>query len=224
MSITALIPARSGSKGIPNKNIKPFCGKPLMLWSIEAAQKSSYIDNIILSTDDEHIANIGLAAGASVPFMRPQHLASDKSPTISTVLHILESLSSIQDILLLQPTSPLRTTSDIDEIINLRANMSAESAVSVALARKHPALMYNINTYNSLIPIVNDTYTCRQQFPTVYILNGAMFLASRAFLQSCQAFIGHGTIPYIMPEERSVDIDTSFDWHVAELFMSKNFS
>jgi N-acylneuraminate cytidylyltransferase len=113
MSLLALIPARGDSKEIPRKNIKEFCGKPLIAWAIEAAQKASGIDRIVLSTEDHEIAEVAQKWGAEVPFMRPAELAGDDTPGIEPVLHALEQLPTFDEVLLLQPTSPLRTAEDI---------------------------------------------------------------------------------------------------------------
>ena len=118
MKVLGLIPARGKSKGIPRKNIKNLCGKPLIAWTIEESLKSKKLDNVVVSTDDEEIADIAQKYGADVPFMRPAELAGDSTSGIDTVLHAIDELPDFDSVLLLQPTSPLRTSTDIDSIIN----------------------------------------------------------------------------------------------------------
>ena len=124
MSCVALIPARGGSKGIPRKNIKSFNSKPLIYWSIKVALESSRVDRVIVSTEDEEIADIARSLSAEVPFMRPMKYAMDNSPGIDTVIHTLEKIPNINDLLLLQPTSPLRRNEDIDGIFNQRSKFN----------------------------------------------------------------------------------------------------
>ena len=217
-----LIPARGGSKGIPRKNIAPFCGRPLIEWTIESALSCNCIDQVIVSTDDIEIAEIARRAGADVPFLRPSQLAKDNTPGIAPVLHVLDLLPHVQELILLQPTSPLRSVDDIEQIQILRNKKMAESAVSVCLSAKHPAWMYTMNDSSKLNPVISvDGSHSRQTLPTVHVLNGALFSASRDFLLKERAFITADTIGFCMPAERSVDIDTPFDWCLAEFLMSK---
>ena len=145
MTRVALIPARGGSKGIYRKNIKLFNSKPLIYWTIKAAQESSLIDRIIVSTEDEEIASIAKSYSAEVPFIRPKELALDNSPGIDPVIHALETLPNIDELLLLQPTSPLRRSIDIDNIIQMRSEYNSESAVSISLSQKHINLFFKLN-------------------------------------------------------------------------------
>lgn len=220
MTLLALIPARGGSKGILRKNIRPFCGKPLLQWSIDAALASVCVDQVLVSTDDPEIAEVAKASGAEVPFLRPAELATDTAPGIAPVLHALEQLPHVGDVLLLQPTSPLRTSDDIEAIVALRHQAACETVVSLTPSVKHPAWMYSLNQDKLLEPLLQlDSAHCRQQLSTAYVLNGALYLASRAFLLKEQAFIGPDTLGYVMPAERSVDIDTPLDWQWAEFLM-----
>lgn len=221
MILVALIPARGGSKGIPQKNIQPFCGKPLLQWSIDAALAAACVDQVVVSTDDPLIAEVAKAGGAEVPFLRPAELATDTAPGIAPVLHALEQLPHARDVLLLQPTSPLRTTHDIEAIVALRQQAERESAVSLTTSAKHPAWMYNLSPNQNLEPLLQlSGACCRQQLPPAYVLNGALYLASRDFLLREKAFIAADTVGYVMPAERSVDIDTPFDWQWAEFLIS----
>lgn len=222
MTLLALIPARGGSKGIPLKNIRPLCGKPLLQWSIDAALEAACVDRVVVSTDDPEIADVAKAGGADVPFLRPAELATDAAPGIAPVLHALEQLPQFTDLLLLQPTSPLRTSADIEAIVALRRRAGRESAVSLTPSPKHPAWMYCLSQDQRLKPLLQlDESHCRQQLPLAYVLNGALYLASRAFLLKEQKFIREDTLGYVMPAERSVDIDTSLDWRWAEFLMDQ---
>ena len=220
MTTVALIPARGGSKGIPRKNVLSFCGKPLIQWSIEAALHSPLINRVIVSTDDLEISKISLSGGAEVPFLRPDELATDSAPGISTVMHALDQLPDVSDLLLLQPTSPLRTSADIDSIFALRRQLGSESAVSLARSPKHPAWMYAMNDLKLLNPVLKaDSPPCRQDLSPVFSLNGALYLATRSFLLREKTFVSKETVGYVMPRERSVDIDTTLDWQWAEFLM-----
>ena len=222
MTLLALIPARGGSKGIPRKNIRPFCGKPLLHWTIDAALASACVDQVIVSTEDPEIAEVAKAGGAEVPFLRPDELATDDAPGIAPVLHALDQLPQVSDVLLLQPTSPLRTSSDIDSIVALREQARSESAVSLTLSAKHPAWMYGLSDGQRLDPLLQlGEAHSRQQLPTAYVLNGALYLASRDFLLRKKSFIATDTVGYLMPSERSVDIDTPLDWQWAKFLMEQ---
>lgn len=221
MKLLALIPARGGSKRIPRKNIRPFCGKPLLQWTIEAAQSAACIDQIVVSTDDLEIAEVARAGGAEVPFMRPTELATDDSPSISTVLHTLHQLPAMSDIILLQPTSPLRSGADIDGIFSHRNYLGCANMVSVVQTSKHPAWAYNLSSDWLIQPIVSSGFNRnRQDLPPAYMLNGALYLASREFLLKEKTFLTPNTAAYVMPPERSPDIDTPIDWQWAEFLMA----
>lgn len=222
MTLLALIPARGGSKGIPRKNIREFCGRPLLQWSIDAALAAACVNQVVVSTDDPEIAEVAKAGGADVPFLRPAELATDTAPGIAPVLHILEKWPEVSDVLLLQPTSPLRTSADIEAIVALRQQAGRESAVSITPSAKHPAWMYSLSQDQRLEPLLQlDGAHCRQQLTPAYVLNGALYLASRAFVLREQAFITLDTVGYAMPSERSVDIDTPLDWQWAEFLMEQ---
>lgn len=223
MTMLALIPARGGSKGIPRKNIRPFCGKPLLQWSIEVCLAAACVDRVVVTTDDPEISELAKASGAEVPFLRPAELATDSAPGIAPVLHALEQLPQVSDVLLVQPTSPLRTSADLEEIVALRQQARRESAVSLTPTAKHPVWMYSLSNEQCLLePLLQlDRAHYRQQLPRTYVLNGALYLASRTFLLREKAFIADDTVGYVMPVERSVDIDTPLDWQWAEFLMGQ---
>lgn len=172
----ALIPARGGSKGIPRKNIKPIAGKPLIAWAIEAALRSRLLDAVVVSTEDEEIAEVARQRGAQVPFLRPPELAQSDTPGIDPVLHALEQLPEFDAVLLLQPTSPLRTTEDIDACIGLAQDMPASSMVSVSEPEKHPYWMYRLGADQHLQTLIDvPPISRRQELPPVYAMNGALY-------------------------------------------------
>ncbi len=223
MSILALIPARGGSKSIPRKNIKYLAGKPLIVWTIEASQKAECFDQIVVSTDDEEIAEVSRSYGASIPFMRPRRLAQDDTPGVSPVLHALEILPKFEWVMVLQPTSPLRTASDIQHSIAFCNDSKSSSLVSVTQASEHPYWMFTMDNKGLLknaIPENNDV-SRRQDLPSLYTLNGAIYLAHRQWLFRHKTLRGPDTVGYVMPNERSVDIDTPLDWELAEHLLSK---
>ena len=220
-NITAIIPARGGSKGIPKKNLKLLMGKPLIVWTIEAAIKSKSFKNIIVSTDDLHIAKVAKEAGAKVPFLRPNYLATDQIPIINTILDILNKENNIKDIMLLQPTSPLRSSQDIRNIIKLRDQYKKDSAISIVEAKKHPNLSLTLNKLKIKKFINNSLILPRQQMEKTYLINGAMYLSTREFILDKNDFYAEDTLGYIMPEERSVDIDNYIDFDWAEFLIKR---
>ena len=222
MKNVALIPARGGSKGILRKNIKLFNKKPLIYWSIKQALESSSVDRVIVSTDDLEIADIARSFSAEVPFIRPSSLAQDESKGIEPVLHAIENLLNIDNILLLQPTSPLRRPFDIDEIFKLRSKSNSDSAVSVTLAKKNVDLLFGIDSNRRLNKYYkNSDFLPRQEYPNLFLLNGSLYLSSVDSIIKNKSFFSNNTIGYIMPEEISIDIDTPLDWEIAEFLMAK---
>ena len=223
MSLLAIIAARGGSKAILRKNIKSLMGKPLIGWSIDAAKQSSCIDRIVVSTEDDEIASVARELGADVPFMRPAELAADDTPGIAPVLHAISQLPDYDWVLLLQPTSPLRAAEDIDGIWRLCQERGAPSAVSMCEAGKHPYWMYQRNAAQRLEPFIEGRpdVTRRQDLPPAYALNGALYLARTDWLLEQQNFIGPETLGYIMPPERSVDLDTPQDWRWVEFLIEQ---
>jgi CMP-N,N'-diacetyllegionaminic acid synthase len=222
MSTFALIPARGGSKGIPRKNIKLMAGKPLIVWTIEAALRSSLLDAVVVSTEDEEIAEVARKAGALVPFMRPAALAQDGSSGLDPVLHALDQLPQFDAVLLLQPTSPMRSTADIDGCLRLAAERGAPSVVSVCEPDSHPCWTYRMNPDLSMRPLIEgEPITRRQDLPLVGALNGALYFAQAAWLKRHGGLVGPETLAYMMTREHSVDLDTPLDWKFAELLLKE---
>ena len=223
MSVLGLILARGGSKGIARKNIKNLCGKPLIAWSIEIAQNADSVEKVVVSTDDEEIAEIAQKYGAEVPFLRPAELAQDDTPSMAPVLHALEQLPKFEMILLLQPTSPLRTTTDIDGIFKMCQERKAPAAVSICESSKHPNWMFSCSNDGKLSPFTDNPIAMRRQdLDKIYTLNGSLYLAKTDWIQDNRSFLSPETVGYLMPPERSLDIDTMFEWSLVEFLMSKN--
>lgn len=221
--ILAIIPARSGSKGIKNKNIIDLNGKPLISYTIEEAKKSKYIDKIVVSTDGEEIANISKKYGAEVPFLRPEELATDKSKSIDAVLHCIHELEKNKQFfdycILLQPTQPFRKTSDIDEAILSIIESGEESLASVCEVNEHPILMRRIRN-NILCSILDCNSTVRRQdFEKIYRVNGAIYINKINENLNKETSLNDNKMPYIMSGKNSVDIDTIDDLKLAEIYL-----
>jgi len=219
----ALIPARGGSKGIPRKNIRRLAGKPLIAWSIQAALACPCIHSVVVTTEDEEIAQLSRTWGAQVPFMRPKELAQDDSPGMDPILHALDQLPDFDAVLILQPTSPLRTSADINSFMEFAVAQNASCAVSVCEPANSPYWMFRMeNEYRLTKLLDNDDITRRQNLPPVYALNGALYFAKCSWLRQTRTFIHKETIGFTMPAERSIDIDTALDWNLAELLLSES--
>lgn len=222
MSVLALICARGGSKGIPGKNVRSIAGKPLIAWTVEAALRSHRVDSVVVSTDDDQIAEVARRHGAQTPFIRPGHLALDETPSIDVVLHALQALPGFKSVLLLQPTSPLRDTDDIDSCLKFAEDRSLKSVVSVTAADCHPHWTYSIDSAAKIHSFVKDAPAARRQdLPAAYVLNGAMYFAEATWLRDSGSFLGPDTHALIMPHEKSVDIDTPLDWRFAEMLLKE---
>lgn len=225
--ILALIPARGGSKGLPGKNIRSLNGKPLIAWTIEEAKKSRYLDTIIVSTDDKKIAAISETYGAKVPFIRPKYLATDNAAGINVVLHCLKQFKNVIEsfpvLVLLQPTSPLRKTEDIDKAIEFFFSKSADSLTSITDFEHSPFGMLKL--YRGFITPVYKKWMLaqRQNQPVVYRENGAIYICNTAFILKKKSFYSKKTVGFYMPPEKSIDIDTEIDLKIAGAFLKKNY-
>jgi len=213
--VLALIPARGGSKSLPRKNVLPAAGRPLIAWSIDAVRTSAVIDHLILSSDDDEIMATAKAHGCDVPFRRPVALATDTATSIDVVIHALDHFPDFEYLVLLQPTSPLRTGADIDAAFHLMLERNAPSCVSVCLAEQSPYWMYTLEEGDrlvSLLPPPLEGVGRRQDLPEVHVLNGAIYIAKCEWLRVNRSFLGTGTVAYRMPPERSIDIDSADDF------------
>ncbi len=215
----ALIPARGGSKGIPGKNIRELHGMPLIAHTIQAARKCLYIDEVIVSTDSEKIADIARSYGATVPFLRPASLAGDKSKTIDCVLDALEQLEETYDVLvLLQPTSPLRTEEDISNAIEIYSK-GEEDLVSISEVQDSPVLIRQLQN-GRLTPLLEQNSTIRRQdMDPYYRVNGAIYINDINKLSKDTSFNDNSGY-YLMEAEHSVDVDTLADMALCEYYLS----
>lgn len=226
--ILAVIPARGGSKGLPGKNIRDLAGRPLIAWTIDAANDSRYLDSVIVSTDSPEIAGVAKRYHAEVPFLRPDHLATDNAKSMDALLHAVQWLEghgeTFDMLLALQPTSPLRTAKDIDQAIELYFQKNARAIVSVCPCDHHPwwsnCLPEDGNMAGFLRPEVLGTN--RQELPAFYRLNGSIYLADISFLMESGSFYGQRTFAYVMPTRSSIDIDSLLDFNLAEFLLSRN--
>ncbi len=223
-SVLAVITARGGSKGVPKKNIRELGGKPLIAWTIESAQRSVHIDRLILSSDDPAIIDIATDLGCEVPFIRPPELATDEASSMAVLHHAIRSLNEVYDyVVLLQPTSPFRTTADIDGCIELCEGKNAPACVSVTECSKNPIWMYSLTENQMMQPIMSQENSPqrRQELPPVFELNGAVYVARTDWLTSTSGFVQTETLAYTMPKERSLDIDSEQDFLIAQFLIQK---
>ncbi|WP_339165019.1 acylneuraminate cytidylyltransferase family protein [Siminovitchia sp. FSL H7-0308] len=221
----AVIPARSGSKGIPGKNIIKVNNKPLIQYTIEAAKNSRYIDKIVVSTEDSLIAEVSINCGAEVPFLRPTHLASDTSKTIDVLIHVVEELkkrgSRYDYIVLLQPTQPLRLSQHIDEAIEMIIQKQEESLVSITEVSEHPILMRTINESGETKNLLELNSTLRRQdFPKFYKVNGSIYINKINDNFNSKTSLNDNKIGYIMDKKYDIDIDEPFDLEVLQLLLN----
>jgi len=223
-SFLALIPARGGSKRLPRKNVLPLAGKPLLVWTVEAARAARHLDRVILSTDDEEIAEVGRQHGAEVPFIRPAELARDTTTSQDVVLHALRTLmddgEKFDYVVVLQPTSPLRTAHDIDGAIERLLEKHADAVTSVCETDHPPewsnSLPEDLSMSRFFRPGIKLIRS--QDLPKSYRLNGAVYVYDCArLLETGSVDMDDNSYAYIMPRERSVDIDSAIDLEIAQL-------
>lgn len=225
MKIIAIIPARGGSKGIPGKNIKLLNNKPLIVYSIEQAHQSKYINEIIVSTDDENIANVAKLYGASVPYLRPKEISGDFATDYEFIkFHLDNSIDTdIDYIVQLRPTYPLRKVEILDDCIEkMINNKDYDSLRTVIPTDKTPYKMYNINN-NLLLPLFKDVNDIkepynqpRQILPKTYLHNGYIDIINVKSFLKLDSITGNNICPYILPKEEIFDIDTLDDWEAVE--------
>jgi len=223
----AIIPARGGSKRLPGKNIRMLLGKPLIAWTIEAARASNVIDRVVCTSDDPSILVIARSFGCETPFLRPAELARDDTSSLAVVRHALDSLGiGDENVMLLQPTSPLRTSGDIDAAARLFAGSAFDGCISVTKTKTLPESTFEIGGNGSLQPIAAATSapSC-QTVPARYVPNGAIYVHPAAKLRAEGfSFLGGRLAAYVMPADRSVDIDEESDFIIAEALLSRQLS
>jgi CMP-N,N'-diacetyllegionaminic acid synthase len=218
--ILAIIPARGGSKGVPRKNLRLVQGVSLLARSIYSAKQSRYIDKVVVSSEDNEIIAAARDAGADVPFVRPMALASDTAAGYEPIVHALEQLPNYDYVIVLQVTSPLRSTADIDGAIEFCLSHDAKSCVSVTEATVSPYWMFNRNEHDELTPLLSAPAPLRRQdLPPTYVLNGAIYIIDTALLLATKSFINKTTLAYVMAQHKSLDIDTEFDFQLLDLYL-----
>lgn len=224
MRILGIVTARGGSKGIPHKNIVPIAGRPLLAYTAQAALASRALTRTVLSTDDEAIAEAGRACGLDVPFMRPPELARDDTPTIPVLQDVVRSLEAQGErydaILTLQPTNPLRLPSDIDGAADLLERTGADSVISfVDTGERHPARMKFIDPDGRVTdPPFAEAFEGqrRQDLPRLFLRDGSIYLTRRDVLMERGSLKGDDCRAWLMPEDRSCNVDTPFDLFLVE--------
>ena len=219
----AIIPARGGSKGLPKKNIKDLGGKPLIHWTIDAAIKSSEITKIILSTDDEEIVDTCLNKDIEIPFMRPKDLADDNSSAIDVYIYTMERLKNENlyeedDFVVLLPTVPFVTCDDIDNAVKLFRNKNADSVVSTTKLHFPKEWIFDVEKDSNLIKKTTDNISVsnRQSFKSSFIPNGGIYVLKHSLVKKERTYYFNNTYSYDMPNERSIDIDTLYDFKLAQ--------
>lgn len=227
--ILALVPARAGSKGLPDKNIRPLGGKPLLAWPIEAALASHYIDKVIISTDSQVYADIAKTYGAEVPFMRPDELASDLAPSIGFMLHAIQSLKdrgeSFDYLVLLEPTSPLTEASDIDGALEelLKNEGDATAAIGIAMMEtQHPAYAVMRDEMGLISPLSGSDFANlprRQDLEPVFVLDGSFYISTIEALISEKSFCHSQTLGIVTERHKAFEVDDLIDFICIEAIL-----
>jgi len=228
VQVLALIPARSGSKGIPGKNLRLLAGRPLIVHTIEQAKQSTKVNRVIVSTDGMKIAEISKEAGAEVPFARPSVLASDDTPAFPVVQHALQWLKQHEGyqpdvVVLLQPTSPLRRSEHIDQGVELLLKTQADSVISLCETEHSPYWMKLLDEKGQVKPFIESKieYFRRQDLPIVYRLNGAIYATRYNIIKERNRLLGDDVRALVMTREDSVDVDDEIDFLLAELLLKR---
>lgn len=222
LSVLAVIVARGGSKGLPRKNVLDLGGKPVIAWSVAVAKATPAIDRVVLSSEDAEIIAAATAAGCEVPFVRPAELATDAASVHDVLVHAMDHLDRAYDVVvLLQATSPFRAPGDIDACLALIAG-GAPAAISVVLAAKPPQWYYTLNADGCLRRAFESASQPdrRQDAPTYYYPNGAVYAARTAWYREHRNFSSPETMAHIMPPERSIDIDSGLDLALARTLLN----
>ncbi len=195
----------------------------MIAWAIEAGHESEYLDHLIFSSDDEEIMSVAEENGCEVPFRRPAELAQDDTPGIDALLHALDQVESHDYVVLLQPTSPLRTADDIDATVARCHQSGGTACVTVTETDKPPQWMYTITDDGCLDSVLDnkDSVTRRQDTPSTYAINGAVYVARRVWLRETEDFVTDCTLAHVMPKERSADVDAAIDLEWCELLIRR---
>lgn len=226
MSTLGVITARSGSKGIKDKNIRLLNGKPLMAYTIESAIQSQYIDEVMVSTDSEVYADIAKQYGAKIPFLRSQVNSTDLAKSVDVLLEVMDNYKRMGNcydtVVLLQPTSPLRTSENIDGALRLFYEKNADSVVSVCECEYSPLLCNVLREDLSLFEFIKGADNLsRQDMERYYRVNGGVYVSKENVLRELRSFYGRNSYAYIMKKEESIDIDTETDFEYVEFLMKR---
>ncbi len=221
----AIIPARGGSKGLPNKNMKIFNGRPMIQATIDAAKNSKLVNFVYVSTDDKEISDFSKSCGAESPFLRPKDLSEDDSLVNDTLKYMINKLETehskdCSSIVLLQPTSPLRTIEDIDNAITIFKNKNADSVISFVKSDHPISWNKKLHKDGRVSLSENESFSNRQEHDETYYPNGAIYVLKKEMIM-VEKFYSQKTYAYLMPRERSVDIDDIFQFKLAE-FLAKS--
>lgn len=221
--VLAVLAGRGGSKGLPRKNVLDLGGKPLVAWSVEAAQQSRLLDRCVVSTDGEEIARAARAAGGDVPFMRPAELATDTASIIDVMIDVMDRLPESYDIIvLLQATSPFRTGQDIDDCISMLVEKGAETCVTFTEMVKPPSFAVHISDDQRMQPLEGSALLKRRQETAQhYMPNGAVYAVWTDFLCREHRVYSEDTAAVVMPHERAIDIDTALDLEIARGLLTR---
>ncbi|MCO6509301.1 MAG: acylneuraminate cytidylyltransferase family protein [Aridibacter famidurans] len=228
MKVLGLIPARGGSKGVPRKNIRLLNGKPLLAYTAASAFGSELLSRVVLSTEDEEIAEVGRSVGLDVPFLRPAELAEDTTPTLPVVRHALRQLEDLGErfeaVCLLQPTNPLRRAEDIDACIRLLESSGADSVVSVLRvpSEYNPSWVYRKSENGELFLSTGESEppARRQDLPAAFHRDGTIYVTRTEVINTAGSLYGRSIVGYEMKAEFSVNIDTQSDWEQAEALVT----
>ena len=224
--VLGLIPAKLGSTRLPEKNIRPLAGKPLIAWTIEAARASGVIDRLVVSTEDERVARVARDCGAEVPFLRPAELARDPAGVVQVALHALETLrrqgAEFRTLVILLPTCPLRTAKDIRDAFSFFVKRKGFFLMSVGQYSHTPFAALDLRKNGLLKPFFPKYIGKRtQQHPAAWRANGAMHILDVAAFEKTRSYYSEPLLGYPMPPERSVDIDGEAEFHEAERLLKK---
>lgn len=228
--VLAIVPARSGSKGLPGKNVRPLHGKPLLAWPISAATGSRYVDRTIISTDDADYARIAVEHGAEAPFLRPAELAVDTAPSIGFILHALDWLEASGEtfgyVVLLEPTSPLTEPSDVDAALEQLTGREAQADAIVGIApmeTTHPAFAVRRGNNGAIWPLMSENFgnlPRRQDLEPIFALDGSLYISTPAALRREHSFTHGRTLGYVTDRIKAFEVDDLADFICIEALMA----
>ena len=226
--VLGLLPARGGSKGIPEKNIKPLLGKPLIAWAATALAKAGEVEHKICSTDDRRIADVAVTCGLEVPWLRPAELGCDDTLVVDVIAHALNAMRAdtgvtYSHVALVQATSPTVTSHDIDSAIRLALEKDADTVITGCSAQqRHPAMMYTMAEDGSINWLLEERQRMarRQDLPSIFVRTGLVYVIKADIVMNRRSIYGDHVVSLVVPEERAITIDEEFDFRLAEFMLS----